>query len=98
MDLARTGEARAVPGQRQSDPVGDAVLSGEQRSGGQRARAEPRPALEGRLVPDPLEAGALDREPEDLLAGDALLQDLAGRGRIADRIDVPGPDLGRAHA
>ena len=96
VDLARPREPRPVPGERQPDPAGQPVAPGPQR----RIRHDPGadPSTSGGVVAgaQPLELARLGCPLEDLLAGDAAAQDLAGRGRVADRVDVPSPDVERA--
>ena len=97
VDLARSGEPRAVPGERQPDPAGQPFAA---RSAAANPGTIPAPARAptGRVVAraEALELARLGRPLEHLLAGDAPAQDLAGRRRVADAVDVAAPDLERA--
>ena len=71
------------------------------RSGRARDRCpSPRAAAARRAVRARrrLELRRLGRPLEDLLAGDAVAQDLAGRGRVAEPVDVAAPDVERRDA
>src|SRR5439155_18640754 len=71
------------------------VVAGAQRPGGDGARA---PALGGvarRALADALVQARAERLLENLLGGDTLAQDLAGRGRVVEPEDVPTPDVRR---
>ena len=71
------------------------VRNGEPGSDPEPARAPPR--VIG-LRPEPRELPGLRGALQDLLAGDAVAQDLAGRGRVAGVVDVAPPDLERGDA
>ena len=98
LDLAGTREAGAVPGEGQADPAGDPRSFGPQRRSRDRARAGTSAAIAPGPLAQALELGRLGRPLEDLLAGHALAQDLAGRGRVAEPVDVPAADLQRREA
>src|SRR5262249_39828419 len=98
VDLARAGEPGTVPRQRQADATGDAIPLGAQRRPGHDPGAfasDARRVMPGAQV---LVLAGLGRSLEDLLAGDAVAQDLAGRRRVARDVDVHAPDVERAHA
>ena len=78
-------------------PVAPAMVAGAQRAGrdGARAAALRRAPARSRSRTRSKWLAAT-RLLEDLLAGDALAQHLAGRGGVVDPVDVAPPQLGRA--
>ena len=100
MDLARAGESRAVPGKRDPDArrASRASRCGGAAPGSCRSRGARR-ASRAVSLPEPFEARGVHGDPlEDLFGGHALAQDLAGRRRVAEAVDIARPDLGRAQA
>ena len=95
LDLAGAGETGAVPGEGHADPR----RAADPRPSGAASRGRCRSRLGGcarsRPRPDALELGGLRGALEDLLAGDALAQDLAGRGLVAAPVEVPAADVER---
>ena len=89
-----------APCQPSASPIPDAVRAAPERNRPDGTSPEPRVPRPARAVAraEPLEVTGLDREPEDLLGGDALAEDLAGRRRVAGLVGVAPPDLGRAEA
>ena len=78
-------------------PIPDAVRSRPVRSA--EPGTEPDPArrfrasaVRARIL---VNSARLGRALEDLLAGHAVAQDLAGRGRVADAVDVAPADVER---
>ena len=98
LDLARAREPGTVPGEGEADAAGRALAARAQRRPGRRTRARARPPRVVGLRPEPRELRGLGRTLQDLLAGDAVAQDLAGRGRVAGVVDVAPPDLERRDA
>ena len=92
----RPGEPGPVPGQRQPDPGRGPLADGPER------RRRDGPGAVARLPrcrvarPHVLELAGLSGPLEDLLARDAVTQDLAGRGHVAGHVDVAPADLERA--
>ena len=96
LDLARAGEAR--PRARRG-PARCPWRSAPRPVRSADPGRVPEPARRSRasavLRPQSRELGRLGRSLEDLLAGHAVAQDLAGRGRVAGVVDVAPPDLER---
>ena len=96
LDLAGAGEPGAVPGEREPDAAGHPLAPGPQRRARDRAGTRSPHAFRVVARAQALELAGLGGPLEDLLAGHAVAQDLAGRGRVAEDVDVPPPDLERA--
>ena len=99
LDLARAGEPGAVPGEREADarsPSG----RGPVRNGDPGVAPEPaRPRRASSVFArSRVNSAGLGRALQDLLARDAVAQDLAGRGRVAGLVDVAAADLERRDA
>ncbi len=95
LDLAGAGEPGAVPGEREPDARRRPVRrSGAPRGHDAGAAAAPGSSVvRARTRSNSAASAARSRTS---LAGDALAQDLAGRGRIAEPVDVAAPHLERA--
>ena len=91
---------KPAPCQASARPTPLATRSRPVRSGEPGHGPGSRAPITGRIVacPQTLELGGLGRPLQDLLAGHALAEDLAGRRRVAEPVDVAPPDLERAEA
>ena len=89
-----------APCQARARPIPLAVRSRSVRSGrsGTDARARAPPPRVLGPGPQPDELGGLGRPLQDLLPGDAVAQDLAGRRRVARAVDVAPADVERREA
>ena len=99
LHLAGAREAGAVPGEGHADPGRAPVAAGAERR--TRARARSRPGARepsSRSGSNAFELGRLGGALEHLLGGDALAQDLARRGLVAQPVQVAAADLERAEA
>ena len=77
-------------------PVADPLATRPEGRPGDRPGAAAPDAILGVAAAQAFELARLGGSLEDLLAGHAVAQDLAGRGRVADVVDVAPADLERA--
>src|SRR6185312_7991845 len=92
-----TGEPGAVPRQREADAGREPAIGAAQWPGRDRARAASLRRLAAGPLTHAVEQARAEGLLENLLAGDALAQDLAGGRRVVEPVHVPAPDLRRAH-
>ena len=96
--LTSPDPVKPAPCQARASPTPVAIRSRPVRSG--EPGTIPDPTTLGRAPrrsrPQALELARLGGALEDLLAGHAVAQDLAGRRRVARAVDVAPPDLERA--